>query len=100
VGGAARELALDMNAVALRSGMPEDAGSSGVEAWSRLEEIAAPAAVLWGELDDATAEVACRELERRLRDVRVAIELPGVAHLPTLERPDDVTRIVAEAIGL
>jgi pimeloyl-ACP methyl ester carboxylesterase len=98
VGGAARELALDMNGVALRAGAPEGAGASGVDAWSRLEEIKAPATILWGELDEPSAEVACRELERRLGDVRAAIELPGVAHLPMLERPDLVVEAIAEAV--
>jgi pimeloyl-ACP methyl ester carboxylesterase len=100
VGGAARELALDMNGVALRSGAPEDAGTSGVDAWSRLEEITAPATILWGELDEPGAAVGCRELERRLGDVRAAVELPGVAHLPMLERPDELTALIADAIGL
>jgi pimeloyl-ACP methyl ester carboxylesterase len=100
VGGGARELALDMNMVALRSGAPEDAGGSGVDAWPRLEEIRAPATIVWGDLDEPYVAVACRELERRLGDVRAAIELHGVAHLPSLERPDELTAIIADAIGI
>jgi pimeloyl-ACP methyl ester carboxylesterase len=100
VGGAPRRLALDMNGLALRSGASEDAGASELQTWSQLEEIRAPATILWGELDEPGAAVACRELERRLGDVRAAIELPGVAHLPMLERPDELTRLIAEAVGL
>jgi pimeloyl-ACP methyl ester carboxylesterase len=100
VGGAARELASDMNAVALRSGAGEDAGASGTDAWSRLEEITQPATILWGELDEPGVAVACRELHRRLGDARAAIELPGVAHLPMLERPEEIAALVSEAIGL
>jgi len=100
VTGAARELALDMNAIQLRSGASEDAGASGLQAWMRLQEIRAPATIVWGELDLADMKVACRELERRLGDVRAAIELPGVAHLPSLERPDLVATVVGDAIGL
>jgi pimeloyl-ACP methyl ester carboxylesterase len=100
VGGEARALALDMNAIALRSGAAEDAGASGIDAWSRLEEIRAPATVAWGELDEPDAAVVCRELERRLGDARPAVLLPGVAHLPTLERPELVVDLIAGAIGL
>jgi pimeloyl-ACP methyl ester carboxylesterase len=100
VGGAARELALDMNGTALRSGLPEGAGASGLDAWSRLGEIAAPATLVWGSLDEPEAVVVCRELAERLGNVRDAVELPGVAHLPALERPDVVEGIIATAIGL
>ena len=100
VGGEARKLALDMNEVALRSGTPEGAGASGLETWSRLEEIRAPATFVYGTLDLPDTAVTCRELERRLGDARALIELPGVAHLPSLEVPDRVTEIVAEAVGL
>jgi hypothetical protein len=42
VTGAARSLALDMNAIILGYGVPEDAGASGVDAWNRLEEVRVP----------------------------------------------------------
>jgi len=100
VGGEVRELALAMNDVALRSGAPEDAGASDVPAWSRLEEIRAPATIAWGELDEPDAAVVGRELERRLHGARPAVVLPGVAHLPSLERPELVVELVADAIGL
>jgi len=100
VGGDARKLALDMNAIALRSGAGEDAGGSDVDAWSRLEEIRAPATIAWGELDEPDAAVVGRELERRLGDARAAVVLPGVAHLPSLERPDLVVDLIADAMGL
>ena len=100
IGGEARELALDMNAIALRSGMPEDAGASGLDAWSRLEEIRAPATIVWGELDHPELIAICRALADRLGNVRAAIELHGVAHLPSLERPGEVSEIIATAMGL
>ena len=100
VGGAARELALDMNGIALRSGMPEDAGASGLDAWPRLGEIKAPATIVWGDLDHPESIAMCRELADRLGAVRDAIELPGVAHLPSLERPGEVSGIIATAMGL
>ena len=85
VGGDARELALDMNAIALRSGAPEDAGGSGVDAWSRLEEIRAPATIAWGELDEPDAAVVGRELERRLGDARAGGR-PARGRAPALAR--------------
>ena len=100
VDGAARALALEMNATALRSGQPEDAGEGDEDTWSRLEAIRAPATVAWGALDVPFLREACRALAARLPRVRATVELPGVAHLPSLERPDLVTDLVAEAAGL
>ena len=40
MGGAARELALDMNRIVLASGEPEADGASGLDAAGRLHEIA------------------------------------------------------------
>jgi pimeloyl-ACP methyl ester carboxylesterase len=71
-----------------------------VDAWSRLEEIHVPATIAWGELDEPDAAVVGRELERRLRDARPTVVLPGVAHLPSLEWPDLVVDLIAGAMGL
>jgi pimeloyl-ACP methyl ester carboxylesterase len=56
VTGAARSLALDMNAIILRNGVPEDAGDSGVDAWNRLDEVRVPVTVACGDLDDGRAQ--------------------------------------------
>jgi pimeloyl-ACP methyl ester carboxylesterase len=93
VGGPARELALAMNEVIVRNGAPEDAYESGVDAWSRLGEIRAPTTVLCGELDEPFALDTCRELAARIPGAR-ARELPGVAHLPSLERPDELADLI------
>lgn len=89
-----------MNGTALHSGQPEDAGVGDEDAWSRLEVVRAPATVVWGALDLPFARARCRVLSERLPDVREAVELPGVAHLPMLERPDLVTGLIASAAGL
>ena len=39
------------------------------------------------------------ELAERLGNVRAAIELPGVAHLPGLEDPGGVARLIADAVA-
>ncbi len=51
VAGPARELALAMNAIALKNEIPEESGKSGIAAWSRLEEIGVPVTVACGDLD-------------------------------------------------
>lgn len=97
VGGAARELALQMNAVALRSGMAEDAGASTVDAWSRLEEVAAYVTVAWGDRDVPYLIDHCEKMLTRLPRARRAL-VPQTAHLPYLERPDLVADLIRLAI--
>jgi pimeloyl-ACP methyl ester carboxylesterase len=99
VSGPARELFLEMNAIALAADWPEDAGPDEPATWEHLGEIAAPATVVWGELDLPFFGNQCRELAERLGDVRAAIELPGVAHLPGLEDPGGVAELIAEAVS-
>jgi pimeloyl-ACP methyl ester carboxylesterase len=98
--GDARSLALNMNAIALASVQPDEAAREGMDTWSRLEEIEAPVTVVWGELDIPVVVERCRVLADRLGNTREVVGIPGVAHLPALERPDLVTAVVAEAIGL
>jgi pimeloyl-ACP methyl ester carboxylesterase len=93
VGGEARELALDMNRRILRNEASEDAGAADVDAWSRLEEIRAPVTVAWGELDVPIIVDECRVLAERIPGAR-SHELPGVAHLPSLERPDELAALI------
>jgi pimeloyl-ACP methyl ester carboxylesterase len=100
VGGAARTLALDMNAIALRSDLPEDAGTSGLDAWSRLDELRVPATLAWGDLDLPIIIDRCRELAERLPAVREKRVLHGTAHLPYLEQPQAVAQLIGEAVGL
>ena len=100
VGGAARALALDMNAIVLRSDVPDDAGTSGLDAWSRLEEIDVPATLAWGDLDLPIVIDRCRELAERLPAVRETRVLAGTAHLPYLEQPQAVAELIRDAVGL
>jgi pimeloyl-ACP methyl ester carboxylesterase len=93
VGGPARELALDMNRRILGNEASEDAGAADVDAWSRLEEIRAPVTVAWGELDVPVIVDECRALAERIPGAR-SHELPGVAHLPSLERPEELAALI------
>jgi pimeloyl-ACP methyl ester carboxylesterase len=100
VSGEVRTLALEMNAIALIAPQPEDGGQGDLDAWSHLEEITTPATVVWGDLDIPILIEECRVLASRLPNAGAAVELPGVAHLPSLERPELVTAVIAEAVGL
>ena len=100
VSGPDRDLALAMNAIALVAAQPEDDGQGDRDAWSRLEEIDVPATVSWGELDIPILIEECRILADRLPGAGEPVEIPGVAHLMGLERPDLTAELIASAVGI
>lgn len=95
--GPARDLALAMNAVVLGHDVPEDAGASGVDAWSRLEDVAVPTTAACGDPDVPYLLAHTEVLLQRIPHARRA-DLTGTAHLPYLERPDLVTDVVTTAV--
>ena len=97
VTGPARDLASAMNAVVLQHAVPEDAGSSGVDAWSRLGEVRAPTTIACGDLDVPYLVEQCEQLLTGIPEARRAA-LPGTAHLPYLERPDLVAGAITAAL--
>lgn len=92
VAGPARQLFLDMNGMALRA-PPAGANIDTVTAFPRLGEITVPALVICGDADFP-------HIHARSRDMAAAMptasfhSLPGAAHLPSLERPADITRLL------
>jgi pimeloyl-ACP methyl ester carboxylesterase len=96
VSGSVRELALAMNAVALKNEIPEESGKSGLAAWSRLEEIAVPVTVACGDLDLPFMVSRSKELSDWLPDSRHHV-LPGMAHLPYLENPAMIADLITAA---
>lgn len=85
VGGAARELFLAMNGVALRRGTPPGEVEP-PSARDRLAELRLPTLLLCGTLDFATQIELVRRIAQRIPGAGFqAIE--GVAHLPSIERP-------------
>ncbi len=89
---------LDMNAVILANDVPEGSGSSGVDAWSRLAEVRTPTMVACGELDVPFLVSRSREMVDRLPDSQHRA-LAGMAHLPQLEQPGVVARLVPGAMS-
>jgi len=98
VGGAARELALAMNATILANG-GEDRGASGVPAWDRLGEITVPMTIAYGDRDIPVIIDACRAVADRVPGARL-VALEGTAHLPYMERPEAVATVLRDAITL
>ncbi|HTV21360.1 MAG TPA: alpha/beta hydrolase [Polyangiaceae bacterium] len=101
VGGALRELVLDMNGIALR----HPALSQKLEpppAFPRLEALMQPALVLWGDLDFPDRVALSESLAARLPHAHAHV-VQGTAHLPSLERPEECASVLraflAEALN-
>ena len=100
IDGLIRELALDMNAIALVSAQPEEGGEGDRDTWARLEEIDVPATVAWGDLDVPVIIDECRLLAERLPRAGDPVVIEGAAHLVGLESPGVTADVIAAAIGL
>ena len=99
VSGPPRELALDMNRIVLANEVAaaEGAdGASGLDAASRLHEIASPTIVACGELDISIKLRSSTELAEALANATYR-SLPGRAHLPYLEDPDEIAALILAA---
>jgi len=97
VTGPVRELFLEMNGIALRA---ERRGTEAPPppAYDRLHEIAAPALVVWGDLDFPHIAQHCETLVGRLPRAH-AQRMPGTAHLPNLEQPDEFNRLLLDFLA-
>jgi pimeloyl-ACP methyl ester carboxylesterase len=98
VSGPPRELALEMNRIVLANGEPDVDGDSGLDAAGRLHEVAVPVVVACGDLDVAMKARRSSELAEALPSGTYR-PLPGRAHLPYLEAPDEVVAVIADAAG-
>jgi pimeloyl-ACP methyl ester carboxylesterase len=96
VGGAVRELFLEMNGRALRAEDPGDQAET-PSAWPRLGEIAVPTLVMVGRLDAEDIQVVDEQAAALVPGARLRY-LEGVAHVPHLERdPATLDEIAAFA---
>lgn len=97
VAGEPRRLFLDMNDLALRS-PPVGVSVDAVPNYDRLGEISVPSLVICGDFDFPHVQQRCRHIAATLPKASWH-ELAGAAHLPSLDRPAEVTRLLAEFIG-
>lgn len=94
VSGAARELFLDMNGLALAK-PPLTQEERPPRAWERVGEVNAPTLLLVGD-EDFTALIERHEhLSEEMPNAFAAV-LEGVAHIPSIERPDLVNSMLLE----
>lgn len=97
VAGQARQLFLDMNAIVLRS-PPSGANLDVAPAFPRLNEISAPSLVMWGDLEFPHIQERCRHIATTMSNAS-GHELIGTAHLPSLDRPAEITGLLVEFIS-
>lgn len=94
VGGAVRELFLDMNARALsKSQLTQEEPRP--DAWSRLEDINTPALLIVGD-EDFTAIVDRHETLSESMPNVFAVVLEGAAHIPSIEKPELVNSLLLQ----
>ncbi len=72
-------------------------GNGDGDAWARLGDLDLPVVLATGDLDCGYLRDRTEELLARITGARRA-DLPGVAHLPSLERPDLVRAVVEDAV--
>ena len=97
VGGAARELALDMNRIALHAADP-GYESEALDAWSRLSEVRCPVLVVVGDRDLVHIRGRAEELASRIGGARLEV-MEGAAHLPGLEQPAAFAALLRDFLG-
>lgn len=97
VGGAIRELFLDMNGRALRTA-PAGTSLDAVPAFARLPRCAVPTLVAWGGLDFPHIQERSRRVAALLPNAE-SWEAPGAAHLLSLEQPAIFTERIAAFMG-
>ena len=92
ISGPLRNLFLDMNGVALRKPeIPKERFPP--DAYDRLAELKMPVLLISGDLDFDYVRARHAHLARTVPNAE-AVEMPGTAHLPSLEQPDVFNRQV------
>ena len=87
-----RTLFLDMNEIALR--MPKLTKEiEPLSAYQRLSDLLLPTLVIWGELDFPHVKERCQYLVDHIPMAK-GKEISGTAHLPNLEQPEIINRLL------
>jgi pimeloyl-ACP methyl ester carboxylesterase len=86
--------AMQRNVFELQEGVDADLERSDPPVAARLRDIAAPALVAVGADDLDDFHRIAERLAAELPNARPVVTIPGAAHLPALERPDDVARVL------
>jgi pimeloyl-ACP methyl ester carboxylesterase len=97
VSGAARDLFLDMSGISLRS-PPFGADVDVPPLYHRLGEVAVPTLVLWGSLDLPNVQARCRHVAATIPGAE-GHEINGTAHLPSLDRPEETSSLIADFVA-
>src|SRR5260370_41812775 len=65
----------------------------------RLQEIRVPTLVIVGDRDVEDIRQAAEELGRGIRGATLVV-MPGVAHVPNMERPEEFNRLVLDFLNV
>lgn len=95
VGGAVRELFLDMNSVVLNKPIFTAEERSASNAWQRMDSVNAPSLLMVGD-EDFTAIIERHETLSETMPNAFAVLLEGVAHIPSIERPKLVNTLLMQ----
>jgi pimeloyl-ACP methyl ester carboxylesterase len=98
VGGALREVALDMNRIALHS---QDPGfePQPPDAWHQLSELRCPTLVVVGDLDLSPMQARAAWLVDQIPGAVLHV-MGGVAHLPAFEQPEAFSDVLREFLAV
>jgi pimeloyl-ACP methyl ester carboxylesterase len=97
VDASVRKLVFEMNLIALKneaSGLGEE-WEPEPPAADRLPDIQAPTLLIVGNEDQPRVFAAADLLDRELPNVRKVV-MPGTAHVPNMERPEEFNRLVLD----
>ena len=92
-----RDLVLQMNAIALENESLQLGEEQALEpgAVTRLEEIKSPTLIITGDLDNPELLAGVEILAAGVSGAQKRV-IPGTAHLPNMEEPEEFNRIVLE----
>jgi pimeloyl-ACP methyl ester carboxylesterase len=94
VGGAVRDLFLDMNRLALEK-PPLTMAEPAPDAWTRIESVGTPTLLMVGD-EDFSALIDRHETLSETMPNTFAVVLEGAAHIPSIEKPELVNSLLVQ----